>query len=253
MSADALPALDVLVVAAHPDDAEISVGGTILRLLAAGARVGVLDVTRGEMGTRGTQADRDAEAALATERMGLTWRGNLGLPDGRVEADVASRERLAGLLRELGPDLVLGHTLDDPHPDHVASGHLLVDAWYLSGLRRLAEEAGGAPAKRPQQHLHFVSHTPHEPLVVVDIEPVWEAKCAAVEAYASQLKPSGPDDDGKHFLFRSDILERMETKARAWGERVGCRFGEPLVGRGPMALDAPLLRWLVPDRPTRVG
>ena len=250
MSDSAVQKLDVLVVAAHPDDAEISIGGTILRLIDAGAKVGVLDVTRGEMGTRGTRDDRDREAARATELLGLAWRGNLALPDGRVQVTLEARERLAGILREHGPDLVFGHTVDDPHPDHVASGQLLTEAWYLSGLKRLAQDAGGAAARRPSQHLHFVSHTPHEPSVIVDIEPVWERKCAAVEAYASQLAPADEADDGAHFLYRADILERMETKARAFGERIGRRFGEPLVSRNPLSLDSPLLRWLAakPER-----
>ena len=151
--------LDVLAIAAHPDDAEISVGGTLLRLVDAGARVGVLDVTRGEMGTRGTRADRDAEAARATEIMGLAWRGNLEQPDGRVRVTVEAREALARHLRELAPDLVLSHHLDDPHPDHEASARLAKEAWYLSGLRQLAKETGGLDARRPAQLAHFMSHT----------------------------------------------------------------------------------------------
>jgi N-acetylglucosamine malate deacetylase 1 len=235
------PKLDVLVVAAHPDDAEISAGGTILRLVDAGARVGILDVTRGEMGTRGTREDRDAEAERASELLGLAWRGNLEQPDGRVQVTVEAREALAALLRELQPDLLLGHHLDDPHPDHEASARLTKEAWYLSGLRRLATLAGGAPARRPAQHLHFLSHTPFEPTLVVDIEPVWERKREAVLAYATQLEPK---DDGKHFLYGADILERVETKARSYGERIGKRYGEPLLAREAMGLDAPILRWL---------
>lgn len=236
--------LDVLVIAAHPDDAEISAGGTILRLIDAGARVGILDVTRGEMGTRGSREDRDAETARATAAMGLHWRGNLEQPDGRVRVTVEAREALAGHLRELAPDLVLAHHLDDPHPDHEASARLAKEAWYLSGLKRLAADAGGAPAQRPKQLLHFMSHTPFEPTLVVDIEPVWERKREAVMAYATQLEPSGEGDDGKHFLYGTDIWERVETKARTYGERIGKRYGEPLLAREALALDSPIVRWL---------
>lgn len=241
--------LDVLVIAAHPDDAEISCGGTILRLVDAGARVGVLDVTRGEMGTRGSREDRDAEAAAASELLGLSWRGNLDEPDGRVQVTVEARERLAGFLRQLGPDLVLAHHLDDPHPDHEASARLAKEAWYLSGLKRLArlaaeDGAGGAEARRPTQLAHFMSHTPFEPTFVVDVEPVWERKRRAVLAYATQLEPQDGADDGKHFLYGVDILERMETKARTYGERIRRRFGEPLLCREPVAFDDPLVRWL---------
>ena len=240
--------LDVLAIAAHPDDAEISVGGTLLRLVDAGARVGVLDVTRGEMGTRGTRADRDAEAARATEIMGLAWRGNLEQPAGRVRVTVEAREALARHLRELAPDLVLSHHLDDPHPDHEASARLAKEAWYLSGLRQLAKETGGLDARRPAQLAHFMSHTPFEPTFVVDIEPVWERKRAAILAYATQLESSGEGDQGKHFLYGTDILERVETKARTYGERIRKRYGEPLLCREPVGFDDPLVRWLAPDR-----
>jgi len=242
-----LPELDVLVVAAHPDDAEISAGGTMLRLIDAGARVGVLDVTRGEMGTRGTRDDRDAEAARATEVLGLTWRGNLEQPDGRVQPTVEAREALAWYLRELGPDLVIGHHLVDPHPDHEASGRLTKEAFFLSGLKRLAEESGGHAARRPKQLLHFHSHAPFEPTLVVDIEPVWERKRDAVMAYATQLESSGEGDDGKHFIYGADIWQRVETKARAYGQRIGKALGEPLLATEPMGLDAPILRWLGRD------
>ncbi len=241
--------LDVLVIAAHPDDAEISAGGTILRLIDAGARVGVLDITRGEMGTRGTQADRDAETQRATEVLGLTWRGNLNQPDGRVQVTVEAREALAKHLRELGPELVLSHHLDDPHPDHEASARLAKEAWYLSGLKQLANLTGGPAAQRPRQLAHFMSHTPFEPTFVVDIEPVWERKCEAVMAYATQLAPADTGDDGKHFLYGVDIMERVETKARAYGERIGGRYGEPLLCREAVSFHDPLVRWLAGTRP----
>ena len=218
--------LDLLVIAAHPDDAEISVGGTLARLVAAGARVGVLDITRGALGSRGTRADRDAEAAAATALLGLAWRGNLDQPDGRVEATVAAREELARHLRRLAPDVVLAHHEEDPHPDHVASGRLAREAWYLSGLRRLAEQDGGAAARRPGRLARFMSHR-------------------RGEAYGSQLRPEDPSDDGRHFLYRADILERMETKARAFGEAIGVRYGEPLLCEEPLGAADPLLRLLV--------
>ncbi|MEE8469536.1 MAG: PIG-L family deacetylase, partial [Planctomycetota bacterium] len=122
--------LDVLVVAAHPDDAEISLGGTLLRMVRAGKRVGIVDLTRGELGTRGERADRDAETAAASELLGLSVRLNLDLPDGRVVADVAARESLAGCIREHAPDVLLCHHTEDLHPDHAAAGKLGREAWY---------------------------------------------------------------------------------------------------------------------------
>ena len=219
--------LDVLVIAAHPDDAEICVGGSILLWTDAGKAVGVLDVTRGEMGTRGTQADRDRETLAASERMRLATRENLGLPDGRVEVSLAARE------------LADARHTDDLHPDHAAAGRLAREAWYLSGLARLAERDGGAPARRPRRLFHFMGHVPFEPTLVIDIGAVWERKCELVRCYASQLAPANAGDRGQHFLFGADILARMETRARFFGERIGARYGEPLVALGPLAVSDP--------------
>lgn len=226
--------LDVLVVAAHPDDAEICVGGTLLQLVRAGNRVGILDATRGEMGTRGSQADRDAETAAATERLGLAWRGNLGLPDSRVVATVAARETLARHLRELAPQIVLTQHTEDLHPDHAATGRLVREAWYLSGLHRVAERDGGGPARRPRFLFHYMGHVPFEPTLVVDVTDVWADKLEVIRCYASQLAPRDGGDRGQHLLFGADILARAEIRARYWGERIASGYGEPLLHHGPL-------------------
>ena len=233
--------LDCLVIAAHPDDAEISVGGTLLRLTQAGKAVGVVDVTKGELGTRGTVEDRARESAAASELLGLSVRHNLDAGDGRVVITPELRERLAAIIREHTPDLVLCHHTEDLHPDHAASGQLAREAWYLAGLGRLAEQAGSAPAHRPQRIYEFLGHVPFDPTLVVDIGPVWEQKVALVKAYATQLAPRDESDEGEHFLFGADILQRMETKARFFGERAGFRYGEPLLHRGHLPAFDPLL------------
>ena len=226
--------LDALVIAAHPDDAEISLGGTILRLTAAGLKVGVLDLTAGEMGSRGTGEDRAAEASEASELLGLSLRINLGLPDGRLVAGVEEREKVAAVLRAHRPDIVFAHSESDLHPDHVAAGRIAREAWYVCGLRRLAQLAGEEPAPRPRHLLRFMGHLAFEPTLVVDIDPVWTRKMAAIAAYSSQL--TSDSDDGSHFLFGADIAERVETKARYFGELIGARHGEPLQHEGPIPL-----------------
>jgi len=238
--------LDVLAIAAHPDDAEISVGGMLARLVAAGRAVGVLDITRGELGSRGTRADRDVEAAAATRALGLVWRGNLEQPDGRVIATLEAREELARLMRHLQPELVLAHHELDPHPDHVAAGRLAREAWYLSGLRRLAERDAGPGARRPRRLARFMSHRRFDPTLVIDVSAHWPTKVAAVKAYSSQLRPEDASDDGRHLLYRADILERMETKGRAAGEMIGVAYGEPLLCEEPLSLDDPLLELFRP-------
>jgi bacillithiol biosynthesis deacetylase BshB1 len=227
-------ALDALVIAAHPDDAEISLGGTILELVDAKKRVGVLDLTRGEMGTRGSQADRDDETAAATRLLGLAWRGNLELGDSRVLVTPENRERLARVLREQAPRLVFAQHVEDLHPDHVACGQLAREAWYLSGLARVAERDGGGPARRPRFLFHYMGHVPFEPTLVVDVSAMWARKVEVIRCYASQLAPRDARDTGQHLLFGSDILARAETRARYFGERVGVKHGEPLLHRGPL-------------------
>lgn len=226
--------LDALVIAAHPDDAEICVGGSILKLVDAGLRVGIVDVTRGEMGTRGTREERNAETEAANQLMRLSERRNLELPDGRIEVSIEAREKLARVLRDHQPTIVLAQHVDDLHPDHSAAGRLAREAWYLSGLSRLAQLDDGPPAARPKRLYHFMGHVPFEPTLVVDIGDVWERKVALVRCYRSQLAPGDAADRGQHFLFGADILSRMETRARFFGERIGARVGEPLLSSGPL-------------------
>ncbi len=228
--------LDALVVAAHPDDAEISLGGTILKLVAAGRAVGVVDLTRGEMGTRGSAADRERETAAATRALALAWRGNLELPDARVEPTLEAREGLARILREQAPRIVFAQHAVDLHPDHAACGRLAREAWYLSGLARLAE--GGAPARRPSFLFHYLGHVPFDPTLIVDVSEVWEAKESVIRCYASQLAARDARDMGEHLLFGTDILERARIKARYFGERINARYGEPLLHLGPLPVRA---------------
>src|SRR5262245_22633543 len=226
--------LDALVIAAHPDDAEIQLGGTILKLVDAGKRVGVLDLTRGEMGTRGTQAQCDVESAAANRLLKFAWRGNLELVDSRVTVTVEHRERLARLLREHAPRIVFAQHVEDLHPDHAAGGRLARDAWYLAGLARIAERDGGGPGRRPRFLFHYMGHVPFEPSLVVDVSSVWARKVELIRCYGSQLAPRDAGDKGQHLLFGADILSRAETRARYFGERIGTQHGEPLLHHGPL-------------------
>ena len=144
------------------------------------------------------------------------------------------REKVAAVLRAHRPDVVFAHSESDLHPDHVAAGRIAREAWYICGLRRLAQLAGEEPAPRPRHLLRFMGHLAFEPTLVVDIDPVWTRKMAAIAAYSSQL--TSDSDDGSHFLFGADIAERVETKARYFGELIGARHGEPLQHEGPIPL-----------------
>lgn len=233
--------LDVLAIAAHPDDAEICVGGALLRFAAAGKRIGIVDLTRGELGTRGSEQEREEEARAASALLGLSFRANLGIPDGRVEASLDARERLAQILREQRPSVVLAHHCEDLHPDHAAAGRLARAAWYLAGLQKLARLAGAAAAQRPARLYHFMGHVGFEPTFVVDIGSSWQRKLELIRCYGSQLSPADSGDSGQHLLFGADILARAETRARFYGERIGARYGEPLLHLGPLPCFDPLL------------
>jgi len=158
-----------------------------------------------------------------------------------VQVTVEAREALARVLREHRPDVVFAHHFDDLHPDHAACGRLAREAWYLAGLQRLAELDGGPPARRPRRLFHFMGHQPFTPTLVVDIDAVWERKVEVIRCYASQLEPAHEGDEGAHFLFGADVLARAETKARTYGEAIGCRYGEPLFHVGPLPATDPLL------------
>ena len=236
--------LDLLVVAAHPDDAEISVGGILLLAKAAGLSTGVLDLTAGERGTRGSRRERAKEAAAASAILELDFRGNLDLGDARLVDDVASREALASELARLAPTTVIGHVHSglahriplDRHPDHVAAGDLTRAATFLSGVAKVT----GEPAARATRLLSFPSHELAEPDLVVDISSVWERKLEAVRCYVSQLGSRGATDapdSGTHLPGGSDIVERIERRSRLWGERIGARHAEPLFSARALGLD----------------
>ncbi|MDF1797844.1 MAG: bacillithiol biosynthesis deacetylase BshB1 [Planctomycetota bacterium] len=238
--------LDLLVVAAHPDDAEISVGGTILVARALGLRVGVLDLTSGEAGTRGSRQERNAETEFASRRLDLTWRGNLDLGDAHLTNDVPSRKALAMALAQLRPTTVLGHTAEDLHPDHAAAGALCRDACFLAGLTKFVD----GPAHRPRRLLQFLSHEVRDPDFVVDVSAVWPRKLEAIRSYASQLTPKDGSDPGEHLPTGSDIVGSAEAKARFWGARIGVAYGEALLSPRPLEAD---VGTLFPTSAIRLG
>jgi len=229
--------LDLLVIAAHPDDAEISVGGTLLAAKARGLKTGVLDLTRGEMGTFGTPETRAQEAAAASQVLGLDWRGNLALPDARLVDTQEAREQVAEVLRARRPQVLLVHDPADLHPDHAAAAAIARAAAFLSGLIRLASEPDLTPtAFRPARLFTFYSHEAPTPGFVVDVSSVFEEKRRAVRCFTSQLGQE--QESGAHLPGKRDIVERMTTRARFEGARVGVAYGEPLSAERPLRLGA---------------
>lgn len=222
---------DLLCLGAHPDDVELSCGGLAARFAAAGRRVVIVDLTRGELGTRNDVTQRAREAEAARVALGAAERVNLGLPDGGLDRhDAAHRRAVVECLRRFRPALVVAPDRHDAHPDHVEASHLVTAAAYLSGLANL--EAGGERF-RPQRVLYALYRTAVEPHLVVDVGSVWERRMAAVRAHASQLDPAA---GASTYLTAPGFLEAVESRARAWGALIGATHGEAFRVRGPFAV-----------------
>jgi len=232
--------LHALVIAAHPDDAEVWIGGTILRLTSAGKRVGVLDCTRGELATRGDVATRTRECEAASALLGLAWRGNLERPDAHLVPDLELRADIARWICRLQPALLFVPHDRDRHPDHVAAGRAGREAWQLAGLARWADTQG-LTAHRPERLYETMGHTPFEPDCVVDISAVTERKRTVLEAYASQWDQGGAASGSRQQLSGLPLPDRIEARDREYGARIGVAAGEPLRHEGPLRAFDPLL------------
>jgi bacillithiol biosynthesis deacetylase BshB1 len=219
-----------MVVAPHPDDAEISCGGTILALVARGARVAVVDMTRGERGTRGDEATRQAECAAATAALGLAERANLGLPDTAVRDDDEALSRLVGVLRRMRPRVLLAPLDRDLHPDHAATGAAVSRAFFHAGLVRVLPELG--PPHRPQLLLRYPLHEEVSATLCVDISEFAERKLDVIRCYASQLP--GDDPAARAHLSGLDPLERARARDLFYGALCGCRAAEPFATAAPL-------------------
>jgi len=233
--------VDLLAIAAHPDDAELAIGGTLLVAKERGLRTAVVDLTRGELSSRGDPETRLAETAAATALLALDHRENLDLGDGTIRDRDDARIALVGVIRRLRPRVVLAPWRDDLHPDHAGAGELAYRSFYLTGIRLFAPAS--APAYRPAMLGYYMGHTPFEPSIVVDISAVWERKLELVRAYGSQFhRPgvSGPPTK----ISRPDFVAFLEGRAREHGLRAGVTFGEPIRWQDPPAVADPV-SWIV--------
>ena len=215
--------LDILVMAAHPDDAELSCAGTILKHIAAGKKVGIVDFTRGELGTRGTPEIRLQESADATKILGLHVRENLGIRDGFFRNDEETQLKLIEVVRKYQPDIVLANALEDRHPDHGKGAQLAIDACFLSGLRQI--KTGDLPAWRPAQVYHYIQDRYLEPDFVIDISAHWDQKEAAIRAFKSQFfDPSSAEPAS--YISSPDFLNFIQARGMEMGHKIGVKYGE---------------------------
>jgi bacillithiol biosynthesis deacetylase BshB1 len=228
-------AFDVAGICAHPDDAELVMGGTLALEAARGRRVALVDLTRGEAGSRGTPESRAAEAAEAARILGVAHRESLGLPDARLENVPDHKDKLVEALRRLRPRVVLLQHWEQRHPDHAAASRLIYDACFLAGLKNY--QPGLGPAFRPVTLAYGVTMTEAReapPTFVVDITSVWETKMRAITAFRSQFVTQ-PGESGP--LPLDAFRDAIELSARRHGQRIGVRYGEGFVTREPLRLD----------------
>ncbi len=220
-------ALDALCFGAHPDDVELTCGGLVARLAAHGHRVGIVDLTRGERGTRGDVATRAREAQAAAKLLGAETRVSLGLPDcGLDRHDAAQLRAVVECLREHRPGLVVAPDRHDEHPDHVEASFLVARACHLAGLA--GYEAAGE-RHRPERLLFALYRSGKEPHLLVDVSEVWAQRMAAIRAHASQLDPAA---GAATYLTAEGFLESVEARAVAWGALSGARHAEAFRVRG---------------------
>jgi N-acetylglucosamine malate deacetylase 1 len=216
--------LDVLAIAAHPDDVEQTCGGTLIRMAELGYRTGVLDLTAGDMGSRGTPDLRIQESQRAAEHLLLAWRENLRWPDARLENNVGARMTLAGVVRRIRPRTVILPYWTGRHPDHYRASELAYEACFLSGLRRLEEDV---PPHRPFKILYSSLYANVTPSFVVDISRYFERRMSALFSYTSQYGEG--EMASEVFPSHQEIEERLAAIARFYGNLIGVKYGEPFV------------------------
>jgi bacillithiol biosynthesis deacetylase BshB1 len=221
----AIDTVDVLAIAAHRDDVEQTCGGTLLRMAARGLRTGILDLTQGESGTRGSAAERAAEAEEAARILGVSHRQALDLPDGAIANTLENRLKIARVVRELRPRVVILPYWEARHPDHAICATLGYEACFVAGLSRV--EAGSAAPHRPFKIVYASLYADVRPSFVVDITPFVEQRHAALMAYKSQY--SNQAQGGGLFVPEEEIRERTFAEARHYGLLAGVKYGEPFV------------------------
>ncbi|MGD0580504.1 MAG: bacillithiol biosynthesis deacetylase BshB1 [Bryobacteraceae bacterium] len=228
----AAPALDLLAIAAHPDDIEQTCGGTLMKMAEAGYLTGALDLTAGEMGSRGTPDLRLEEARHSASILGLAFRENLRMPDARLDNSLALRMTLMSVVRRLKPKVVILPYWEARHPDHAVAAQLGFEACFLAGLAKMEESV---PPHRPHKLLYASLYANVTPSFVVDITPYFDRRMESLFAYASQYGESATA--AGLFPNRDEILDRHRSIARFYGNLIGAKYGEPFVVKETLRID----------------
>jgi bacillithiol biosynthesis deacetylase BshB1 len=225
--------LDLLAIAAHPDDVELTCGGTLLKMAQLGYKTGILDLTAGEMGTRGTPETRAKEAAKAARLLRVKWRGTLGVPDSDVQPTRQNKMQLAKIIREVRPRTVILPYWEARHPDHYHASTLGYEGCFLAGLKQLPLE--GEPY-RPFKILYSTSYASVRPTFVVDITAQYERRRQAILAFGSQFRPKQRQKSAVHLAI-DRLEEQMNQLARHYGQMIGVKYGEAFLTKELMSVN----------------
>ena len=231
--------LDILAIGAHPDDVELGCGATVAKEVAAGKKVGILDLTRGELGTRGTAEIRAQEAKAAADIRGVVVRENLGIPDGFFTNSKENQMKIIRVIRKYKPEIVLCNAVDDRHIDHGKGAKLASDACFLSGLRRIETELDGSPQEtwRPKLVYHYIQWKNLEPDFVVDVGDFIKKKEEAVFAYTSQFFDPNSNDPATP-ISSTNFKDSITYRARDLGRLIGAEFAEGFTVERYVAVDS---------------
>lgn len=226
--------LDILAFGVHPDDVELSCAGTLMVEINNGKKVGVIDLTRGELGTRGTAETRKQEAAAAAEIMGIHVRENLGMRDGFFKNDEEHQLQIIQKIRQYQPEIVICNALVDRHPDHGRSSKLVSDASFLSGLRKIETLLDGVvqEAWRPKYVFHYIQDRYAEPDFIFDITSVFNRKVESIKAYATQFSNTGVnanDDEPQTYISTPAYFDTIISRHKMLGKRIGVEYGEGFI------------------------
>lgn len=222
--------LHILAIAAHPDDIELACAGTLIKHANKGQAVGILDLTQGELGTRGTPEIRLREAQDAAKVMGVAVRENLGMADGFFQNDKEHQLKLVEYIRKYRPEIVIANALADRHPDHGKGGKLIADACFLAGLRKVetTHEGKAQDAWRPKRVYRIIQDRFYEPTFIVDISAEHEQKMKAIRAYKSQFHDPNSNEP-LTYISQGDFLKHIEARAALLGKRIGATYGEGFI------------------------
>ena len=230
--------IDILAIFAHPDDVELTVGGTLLKMKSLGYKTGALDVTKGEMGTRGTVEGRAKEAEEAAKILKLDVRENLELPDGHVFVTDVERTKMVRVLRRLKPKVILTHQIDDPHPDHNHIAFLVREAARLASMQKYDGDFGQERIKVPNV-AHNIFSQRVVPSFIVDISEFLEQKSEAIRAHASQFYDANSNEPETRLTSKDFIIE-LENRSRYFGSLIGVEAGEPFFVREALNIEDPI-------------